>query len=189
MKELLQQYSAYNLWANKTLIHSISELSDAQINHQITSSFPSLYKTLLHMLDTESVWFQRLKLAEQPVAPSTINVLSYTGITNQLLETSAIWNDWMKKATEMSVTHVFEYRNTKKEAFKQPVYQVVLHLIKPPKLPPRTISNHVTPAGDRQNSSYRFYCIFEEEVGESRNRLSLFHSNYISCKAQQITNF
>ena len=129
MKELLQQYSAYNLWANKTLIHSISELSDAQINHQITSSFPSLYKTLLHMLDTESVWFQRLKLAEQPVAPSTINVLSYTGITNQLLETSAIWNDWMKKATEMSVTHVFEYRNTKKEAFKQPVYQVVLHLI------------------------------------------------------------
>ena len=45
MKQLLQQYAAYNLWANKKMTEDISQLSEEQINKEIVSSFPSVYKT------------------------------------------------------------------------------------------------------------------------------------------------
>ena len=56
MKELLQQYAAYNIWATKLLTDRINKLSDEEINRQIISSFPSLYKTLQHMWLAEEVW-------------------------------------------------------------------------------------------------------------------------------------
>ncbi|MBL0200664.1 MAG: hypothetical protein IPP81_11105 [Chitinophagaceae bacterium] len=67
MKELLQQYAAYNIWATKLLTDRINKLSDEEINRQIISSFPSLYKTLQHMWLAEEVWWKRLKLTENIV--------------------------------------------------------------------------------------------------------------------------
>ena len=70
MKELLQQYAAYNIWANKLLFERISKLSEEEISKEIASSFPSLYKTALHMWLAEDAWYQRVKLVENIVLPA-----------------------------------------------------------------------------------------------------------------------
>ena len=67
MKKLFEQYAAYNLWANQRIIEVINNLSDDVLNNEITSSFNSIYKTLLHLWDVEDIWWQRLKLAEPQV--------------------------------------------------------------------------------------------------------------------------
>jgi uncharacterized damage-inducible protein DinB len=75
MKELLQQYAAYNIWANKILFERISKLNEEQLHKEIASSFPSIYKTVIHMWQAEDVWWQRLKLVENP----TYLTQSFTG--------------------------------------------------------------------------------------------------------------
>jgi uncharacterized damage-inducible protein DinB len=128
MKDLLKQFAAHNVWANQRLIELISSLPEEQQQKEITSSFNSLHKTLLHMWNAESIWWQRMKLSERIVAPMD----SFTGNTldlgNGLLNQSRQWEEWVGNASDLSINHVFQFQNTKKEQFKQPVYQMLLHV-------------------------------------------------------------
>jgi uncharacterized damage-inducible protein DinB len=128
MKELLQQFSAYHLWATTSLFQPVFKLTAEQLHTEVASSFGTIHKTILHLWDAESIWWQRVKLEEQPVAPST----SFRGTTAEaaegLLKGAAQWDTWLKAVQEYQLQHQFIYRNTKKEQFKQPVYKVLLHI-------------------------------------------------------------
>ncbi len=129
MKELLQQYSAYNLWANKAILLCVAGLSDEQQHKEIVSSFSSILKTLTHMMDVESVWWQRLKLSEHVIWPSAEQDVDFNLVNKRLLETSENWAEWVKQSHEAALNHVFEYRNSKKELFKQPVNEIVMQVV------------------------------------------------------------
>ncbi len=127
MKQLLQQYAAYNLWANKRITDLVNGLPVEQVNKEIVSSFPSLYKTVLHLMEVENAWWERLKLIEHP-ALSGWFYGNFEELTKRLLELSTQWQTWIINANEINLTHVFAYQNSKKEQFKQPVYEMLLHL-------------------------------------------------------------
>jgi uncharacterized damage-inducible protein DinB len=38
------------------------------------------------------------------------------------------WRDWVVNASDLSLDHVFQYYNNKKEHFKMPVYQMLHHV-------------------------------------------------------------
>jgi uncharacterized damage-inducible protein DinB len=127
MKELLQQYAAYNIWATKLLADTINKLSDEEINREIASSFPSLYKTVQHMWMAEEAWWQRLKLVEHLDLQSDKFTGSFSELTINLAKQSQQWSEWVNGATENQLTHVFAYiRN--KEQLKMPVYQMLQHV-------------------------------------------------------------
>ncbi len=128
MKQLLQQYAAYNIWANHKIIDCINNLSNDQINREIISSFSSVYKTVLHMLDAESMWWQRIKLAEHIERPSESFTGSFAELSKKLDMQSRQWEEWVIHANDNQLNHVFAYQNSKKEHFKQPVYEMLLHL-------------------------------------------------------------
>ncbi|MEP7164953.1 MAG: DinB family protein [Ferruginibacter sp.] len=128
MKKLLLQYAAYNMWANQRMIDSVSNLTDDQINREINSSYKSIYATLLHLLDAESIWWQRVKLQEQIDVPSSGFNGSILELGNNLMKQSKQWKEWVDLATEAALEHEFIYRNSKKEQFKQPVNEVLIHL-------------------------------------------------------------
>ena len=127
MKQLLQQYAAYNLWANKIITMEIKQLSEEQINTEIKSSFSSLYKTIMHMMEVENVWWERLKLAEHTTPPGWFTG-NFDDLSKKLVQLSQQWLNWVNNANEVNITHVFAYQNSKKELFKQPVAEVLLHL-------------------------------------------------------------
>ena len=127
MKQLLQQYAAYNIWANKRIVETAGILSEEQINKEIISSFPSVYKTVMHLMEVEFVWWERLKLAEHDTASGWFTG-NFDELSKKWVDLSQQWYDWIKNANDVNITHVFAYQNTKKELFKQPVYEVLLHL-------------------------------------------------------------
>jgi uncharacterized damage-inducible protein DinB len=127
MKQLLQQYAAYNTWANKRLIETAATLTDEQVNKEIVSSFPSVYKTVLHMMEVENVWWQRLQLVEQPTPPGWFTG-NFTELSKKLIELSQQWESWVQNANDANINHVFAWYNFKKEYFKEPVYKMLLHL-------------------------------------------------------------
>ena len=70
MKILLTQFAAYHVWANQQLLDVMQPLPQSLKDQKVVSSFDSLTKTLLHIWDAESIWWQRMQLQEQIVRPS-----------------------------------------------------------------------------------------------------------------------
>jgi uncharacterized damage-inducible protein DinB len=128
MKELLSQFAAYNIWASQKLLEVINALSEEKHKEEVPSSFKSLYSTVLHMWDAESAWWQRLKMHERIIRPSENFNGSMQDVSNGLMQQSLQWKDWIENATDMALEHVFQYYNTKKEMFKQPTWQMLLHV-------------------------------------------------------------
>src|SRR5205085_7802900 len=105
MKQLLQQYAQYNNWANKLIIEKLNQLSAEQLNKEIASSFTSLYKTVLHLMDVESVWWQRIKLAEHVEWPGRTFNGTFDELSKKLLQSSQQWDEWVRNANEANITH------------------------------------------------------------------------------------
>lgn len=129
MREMLQKIALYNVWAHELLLNTCLKLSEAEQQQAITSSFLGIYATWLHIWDAESIWWQRMKLHEQIVVPSAAFNPTMTEIANGLLNQSKQWAEWIAAATEPQLQHVFAYQNTKREQFKQPVYEMIQHVM------------------------------------------------------------
>lgn len=128
MKKVFVQYAAYNVWANQRMVDVISNMTDDQLNREITSSYKSIYATLMHLWDAESIWWQRIKLQELQEWPSLVFTGSVLELCNNLLKQSKQWKEWVDLATDAALEHEFIYRNSKKEQFKQPVFDALQHL-------------------------------------------------------------
>jgi uncharacterized damage-inducible protein DinB len=128
MKAILQQYCAYNTWANQTLFDAIQALPTEQQTAEVPSSFPSLLKTVLHMWDAEYIWWQRVKLQERIVRPSDQFNGSFAEAAQEALRQNRQWEQWINNAQDRVLEHVFQYQNSRKESFKQPIYEMLLHL-------------------------------------------------------------
>jgi uncharacterized damage-inducible protein DinB len=127
MKELLQQYAAYNIWANKILFDRISKLPEEKITQEVASSFPSIYKTVVHMWLAEDIWWQRHKLVENITALSETFTGNFEEAITGLAKQSQLWAAWVDTANEYQLTHVFAFvRN--KEQHKMKVHDMLLHL-------------------------------------------------------------
>lgn len=128
MKEILQQLATYNAWANGLLLELIQQLPEKQLTADVPSSFNSLQGTLLHMWDAESIWWQRMKLQERIHRPSDEFSGGIKEIVSSLQAQDRQWAEWVAGAQEHMYGHEFFYYNFQGERFKQPVYQVLLHL-------------------------------------------------------------
>lgn len=128
MKELLKQYAAYNIWASQKIMEIILSLSEEKQLAELPSSYSSLYKTVLHIWDAESVWWQRLKLQERLLAPSETFKGNMQELVSSLQQQSKLWEEWISNASELSIEHVFQYQTLAREQFKQPTWQMLLHV-------------------------------------------------------------
>lgn len=128
MKEIFKQYAAYHVWANSLLLETIEALPEEQQVAEISSSFPGLYKTVLHMLDAESIWWQRIRLQERIDRPSESFSGSFSALSKLLQVQSRQWQEWIDNSPSHGLEHEFIYFNFKRERFKQPVHQMLLHL-------------------------------------------------------------
>lgn len=128
MKQIVNQYAAYNLWANTIFIDYIKKLSSEQQQAFAAASFPSLYKTIVHMWETERNWLKRLQFKENIPAGGAPVSLSFDEVAGALLQESKMVKEWIEKVTAEKIEHVIAYQNSRREQFKQPVFQILLHL-------------------------------------------------------------
>lgn len=128
MKAVLRQQASYNVWAHQQLIQTILVLPEEKQVQEMPSSFSSLLKTILHLWDAESIWWQRLKLQERIDRPSENFSGSVSDAVEGLLAQSRLWENWVNNATDLQLEHVFQYKTFDKAQFKQPVWQMLVHV-------------------------------------------------------------
>ena len=64
----LQDFVAYNAWANKTLAEYLSSKPASVVEQEVVASFPSLKLTLLHIWDCQRFWLSVLEKKLPPVS-------------------------------------------------------------------------------------------------------------------------
>lgn len=128
MKELLGRMASYNAWANKRLVELMLTLPEENCTREIASSFPGLLRTVLHMWDAEAVWWQRLRLQEHVIWPGAGFSGGFADAAEGLLRQSQIWEDWARRASVISLEHVIQYQNSKRETFKIQTAQMLQHV-------------------------------------------------------------
>lgn len=128
MKELLEQFAVYNVWANQKLTDTLQKMPAELLTRNFPSSFTSIHETLLHVWDAGSIWWQRMKLQEVVTAPSKNFKGTTLDVCTALLHQDRLWETWVRNATPAAIDHVFMYKNSRQEQFKQPIYQMLLHV-------------------------------------------------------------
>ena len=80
------------------------------------------------MLDAEGIWWQRMKLLERITRLSDDFTGDMKELSNNFLYQNRQWSEWVNNANDHQLQHVFQYQNFKGEQFKQPIYQMLLHV-------------------------------------------------------------
>ncbi|MBS1774972.1 MAG: hypothetical protein JSS64_01675 [Bacteroidetes bacterium] len=129
MKEILQQFAAYNIWANQKIIDTLLLLPPSDLNKEVESSFNTLTKTVYHVWSAEAIWIQRLGLIEHP------NWVEKTFL-GSFKEGTILWQkaskDLMlfieKQYHDAAFEHVVQYYDRKGQMQKNRVGDVLLHV-------------------------------------------------------------
>ncbi len=129
MKELLLQYAQYNKWANKLIIDAMLKLKEGDVDKEINSSFPSLRRTVLHTWSAESVWLQRLQLAEHPVWHGDDTSLLFEDVCKTWqVDSETLIQFVAQQYDDRALALVLQFYDRQKNAHKTPVYQVLHHV-------------------------------------------------------------
>lgn len=128
MKELLKQQAAFNYWANQRLVDTILAIPEGAGTAETPSSFNSLQKTLLHIWDAESGWWQRLRLQERLELPGKKFTGDLQDAASGLLQQSKTWEEWVKQASPNALDHVIQFHTNKRELVKIKTCQLLLHV-------------------------------------------------------------
>lgn len=128
MKQLLLQLARYHQWSSRILFKKLKTVSAEVLNAETGSSFGSINGTLFHLLATEMTWWQRVHLQEQIVLPELNLSTDFGKMSDEILKYTALWINLIQHATDARLEHVFEYRNSKREFYKQPLFEVLMHV-------------------------------------------------------------
>lgn len=128
MKSILKQYASCNKWANQQIIQAALGLSEEALLAERSGSFPSIHRTLLHIWDAESGWWQRLQLQEKMILPSTHFIGTTKAIAEAIQQQDEWYEQWIINATTARIEHVMQFYNSKREPVKLQVSQLLLHV-------------------------------------------------------------
>jgi uncharacterized damage-inducible protein DinB len=128
MTELLRKYADFNLWANVEITDTVLLLDERQQQQVLKSSFPSIYTTVLHLWDVESIWFQRIQLHPVVMVPSRSFNPSMKEVVNGLLTQSKEWTNYVRLLKEADLMQRISYKSIVGKAFNQEKYLLIHHL-------------------------------------------------------------
>lgn len=117
MQHLIHQLAAYDLWANTRLVERLQREPGAVLDRHVKSSFPSLRKTLVHIRDSDNVWYARI--FDRPA-------LSFDAEIGSLLQISLALRDQTQLQDEAMLLQEVAYERSG-QRYVQPRWQMLAH--------------------------------------------------------------
>lgn len=129
MKEIIDQYTDYHVWANERMIRFLSQQDDQLLRQSLTSSFATIEKTVFHMWDAETIWLKRLHGESLDYWPSKGFEGDLGEVWKGWLEKSGELRDYAKGLSEVELHEFYEYHNTKGSAFRHKRFETIVHVV------------------------------------------------------------
>jgi len=129
MKAHFERMSRYNRWANRQLYGAVAQLDEAEFLAPRTGFFPSLAKTLNHLVVTDRVWLGRL--TGNISAHRNLDDMPYDNLPELTAAREAEDQRmiaFFKELTQARIDGMFDYKNMAGEPRAQPLLPVLAHL-------------------------------------------------------------
>ncbi len=124
---LLQDYTAYNLWANTATVNWLRTKPADLMTREVPSSFPTLKHTLLHIWGAEQIWLERL----QCIPTTKFVSIDFTGTTAEvfdgLLHCSAAFDQYTQRLDADAFQESCPFRLLNGTEDTRPRHQMILH--------------------------------------------------------------
>lgn len=120
----------YNYWANHRLLEIIETLAQEQFTKDLGSSHGGIQGTLVHTMGAEEIWLKRWKGESPATFYSAEDFPTIEALSNQweMVEMEMMGFCHLLK-TEEDIKKSISYKNLKGEAFSQPLWQLMQHLV------------------------------------------------------------
>lgn len=125
--EEVQILYRYNSWANHRALDACAPLSAAQFTQNLVSSFPSVRDTLAHIMHAEWLWLERWQGRSPGFPADQFADLAALRARWQKIETDL--NGFVQKLSATDLDRIVEYKNTKGNAFSNPMRQMLQHVV------------------------------------------------------------
>lgn len=129
MNDYLIKICRYNVWANGKLMQFVSNAGEPVCMKELKSSFPTIRKTVQHLLDAQLIWMNRVNGINEIDWPPTGSGISTAEICKLLLESS---NEWLKFAQKMDQSipaYIVEYKNMNGDPFSNTISEIITHVM------------------------------------------------------------
>jgi uncharacterized damage-inducible protein DinB len=121
---LMRDYVIYNLWANKTLTDWLKEKPLELLEREVASSFPSIRKTIAHILNTQKFW---LSVIQRQSAPQEASEQQTTHeLFDELVDHSLEFSNFVETLTSDEFHETVEFSSPWVES-EQPRLEFILH--------------------------------------------------------------
>jgi uncharacterized damage-inducible protein DinB len=128
MKSHFERMARYNRWANRRLYGAVAQLEPEEIHAPRAGFFPSIAKTLNHMVVTDRIWMGRFlgrlsdhqRLDEAPYEELTALTAAREAEDQRIIA-------FFKELPQTRIESVFEYKNTAGEPKSAEMLAVLAH--------------------------------------------------------------
>ena len=125
---VLQDHVGYTAWASARLIEAASHLSPEELNRDFLTADKSVLGTLVHIYSADRLWLARIKGEPFPGLPTEAErTLAF--IQTAWPELYQRWRAWASSLTNESPAREVTYRDLKQNQWKQPLWQIILHVV------------------------------------------------------------
>lgn len=126
--DVLQDHLAYSAWASARLLGAASQLTAEERARDFGTADRSIDGTLSHIFGADRVWLTRVTGSPSTgfLAPEEKNLTFLSSAWPALHER---WTAWARTLSPESPTEEIIYRDLKGNEWRQPLWQIILHVV------------------------------------------------------------
>jgi uncharacterized damage-inducible protein DinB len=130
MKSYFQTLARYNQWANRRIYGAVGELPPAEIAAPRIGFFPSLLKTLNHLIVTDRIWLSRLTATPDPDAKALDQIIAadFADLSAQRAALDARIIGFVADLPPARLGEILVYKTMAGMPFETPVDMVLAHM-------------------------------------------------------------
>lgn len=120
---------AYHRWANGRVLDAVLALDAEAYGRGLVSSFPSIRETVVHALSAEWVWLRRWKGRSPTAMPVGWAEMPVDELAAAWSVVEAEQGHFVAGLGSEDLDRVVEYRDMRGDAFAQPLWQLLRHVV------------------------------------------------------------
>lgn len=126
--DILRTHLDYSHWANGRLIEAAHSLTAEELTRNFGTADKSVLGTLVHVYASDRTWLRRL-IGAPAVAFVTEGDYRVSVIEEDWPALGHRWQEWASPLTDADVRKSLAYLDLRGNAWEQPVWQIVLHVV------------------------------------------------------------
>ena len=125
--DALRSHLDYTAWASHRIVDAAAKLSPEELSHDFQTADRTILNTLVHTYVADRLWLARMQ--HEPQRPPTDADRSLQVLETEWPALMEHWNAWAASLTDESAQAPLEYHDLRGNPWKQPVWQLILHVV------------------------------------------------------------